>query len=364
MVRSPSERSFFTNLGGISHSESIRRTIHLAQKNAKIRRTLNKLSGQKNSAQLLENDTHQNVVFEINAGNQKAKGGAHIKESEKNVENSMPGKTELAAMVKLEGQLPHENSSERKRQAACDVFPDQVGIAHMVEEKWRRRNSCVKKTELSPSTLFKARPLPGGIWVENDLFASTVSTRGKNKRLQSKEIETNHNVVELNESFKIRKRRDLSMSPSIASGSHHSTTIWSRILRSHAASPSEASSAYRVHSHLVSPKPCKLFVIDKKQRALQENIKKSYSFVKKAGAFSCHGVFSNAHDNALLEGEEKIRLEREVEKLEKQLQRRKKLAHEIFNFLGLDPTQYYVANRQDRTADFLEGSLSEDNPRI
>jgi hypothetical protein len=80
-------------------------------------------------------------------------------------------------------------------------------------------------------------------------------------------------------------------------------------------------------------------VIDKKQRALQENIKKTNSFVKKAGAFSCHGVFSNAHDNALLEGEGKIRLERKAEKLEKQLQRRKKLAHEIFNFLGLHPTQ-------------------------
>jgi hypothetical protein len=363
MVRSPSERSFFTNLGGISHSESIRRTIHLARKNAKIRRTLNSLSGQ-NSAQLLENDTYQNVVFEINAGNQKAKGGAHIRDSEKNVESSMPGKTELLDTVKLERRLPHENFSERKRQAECEVFLNQVGIAHMVEEKWRRKNSCVKKIELSPSTLFKARPLPGGIWVENDLFASTVSTRGKNKRLQSKEIERNHNVVELNESFKLRKRRDLSTSPSIASGSHHSATIWSRILRSHAASPSEASSACRIHSHLVSPKPCKLFVIDKKQRALQENIKKSNCLVKKASAFSCHGVFSNAHENALSEGEGKIWLEQEVEKLEKQLQRRKKLAREIFNFLGLDPTQYYVASRQDRTDDFLEGSPSEDNTRI
>lgn len=355
MVRSPSERSFFTNLGGISHSESIRRTIYLARKNAGKRRNLNKLPGQ-NSALLPENDKQQNNCFEVNEDNQRANDRLHISESEKMVENTIPRKAELAKTAKLEGQLQQESASERILEAECDVFLDPVGIAHMVEEKGRQRNPCVKKSVLSPSNLFKARPLPGGIWVENDLFASTVSTRGKNKSLQSMEFERTQNVVVLNEGFRIRKRRDLSTSPSITSGSHHTNTTWCRFLRSHAASPSEASSACRVHSHNFSPKPSKLFVMDKKQRALQKKIKKSNCFVKKAGAFSCHGAFSDKNENALSEGEGKIRLEREVERLEKQLQRRKTLAREIMDFLGLDPTQYYVDSEKDRTSESLGGS--------
>jgi len=220
-----------------------------------------------------------------------------------------------------------------------------LGVKCPVVKRKRRQVKGIEKSQFSPLASFKARPLPGGIWVENDIFASTEAARGKDKRLNCKIAavdvadEAERLANGLNESFKIRKRKDVSMSPSIAKN---------RNSISSAVSSFEEDFSCTV-GHNASPKASRMLAVDHKERALMKDIKMLKDMMKSAKEFSSASI---SVTDAWSESDCEMSLEREVAKLEKQLARRKKLTLEIKQSLGFNETTTMISDDSKGSADW------------
>ena len=375
------ERAFFSHPGGINE-ESIRKTITLARKNAAKRRAYKLQQPTKHAADdSVENDTTEQIsIIPVKYKNDSldiADDALHgsVKLVKRKEDNTIRGKKDLSVADNQRGGSEKSQPTlspqvTEKSEKYSRVEPDRklghkdsviqnegLEVNCPVMERKKGQVKGIAKSQNSPLATFKARPLPGGIWVENDIFASTEAARGKDKRLNCKiaaidvAAEAERLANGLNESFKIRKRKDVSMSPSFASDSHGIDRFAYKQKNWHSVS-SAVSSFEEDFSCTVghnSPKASRMLAVDHKERALMKDIKMLNNMMKSAKEFSSTPISAT---DAWSESDCEMSLEREVAKLEKKLARRKKLTLEIKQFLGFNETTTLISDDSKESADW------------
>ena len=374
------EVSFFSNPGGIN-TESIRQTIVLARNNAagrrsrfrQRRRQLDDDAGENVTTQLFStsiectkdaydiaedvyDDSTKLIRERRNEFNEKSKCLEDGEKSERYIETAQGGQ-EMKETVEAEkfGDLLRRVMSEKSSPVVLDRKPksnsafdpsELEGVKRAaIAAKKRERDKEAAHAEAISLASFKARPLPGGIWVENDIFATTQAARGKDKRVCPKSVEIDQKMTETNTpgslvSFK-RGRRRKDPSPSLASHSRRSSGNKFQLSTQSTLSCVDScleGEAFPCSYGGKSPKASRTFCVDMKELALKRGIRELGRMALKAKEINCPGSICTEKESSVSDAEDEISLEREVAKLEAQLTRKRKLVLELSALLDDEDT--------------------------